>query len=90
MRRLETSDPARDITARGIGIYSDPDWTSYLYTTGSFVDDGSGNYYTECPVGQRTAAPDPVYFALHLGAAQEGTWQLIGDVEERQFWGGNQ
>ena len=87
-----SDDPTRDITARGIGIYSDDAWQNYLYTTGAFVDDGSGNFYTECPIGQRTANPDPVYFALLLGAAQEGTFTLAegGDATEAQFWENDQ
>jgi hypothetical protein len=85
-----SADPLRDITARGIGIYSDPDWNNYLYTTGAFVDDGSGNYYTECPVGQRTTNPDPVYFALLLGSAKEGTWAMIDTDSEALFWGQDQ
>ena len=87
---MMSDDPLRDITARGIGIYSDPDWNNYLYTTGAFVDDGSGNYFTECPIGQRTAVPDPVYFALLLGAAKEGTWTLIANSSEAQFWSADQ
>jgi hypothetical protein len=87
-----SADPTRDITARGIGIYSDDAWQNYLYTTGSFIDDGSGNYYTECPVGQRTATADDVYFALLLGSAQEGTFTLpAGQTEaEANFWKANQ
>jgi hypothetical protein len=83
-----SDDPARDITARAIGIYTDT-W-AYQYTTGAFVDDGSGNFYTECPIGQRTADPDPVYFALLLGAAQEGRWVLDGTTSESQFWSSDQ
>ena len=83
-----SEDPARDITARAIGIYT-VSWV-YQYTTGAFVDDGSGNFYTECPIGQRTADPDPVYFALLLGAAQEGRWVLTGDTSQSQFWSSDQ
>jgi hypothetical protein len=87
---MVSEDPSRDITARAVGIYSDPECTAYLYTTGAFVDDGSGNYYTECPVGQRKASPEPVYFALLLGAGQEGYFNLIDEAEGAEvtklFW----
>ena len=85
---MVSEDPARDITARAIGVY-DANW-QYLYTTGAFIDDGSGNYFTECPIGQRTADADPVYFALLLGAAQEGRWVLDGITSESQFWSADQ
>ena len=89
-----SDDPLRDITARAIGVYSDAAATSFLYTTGAFVDDGSGNYYTETPPGNRTATPEPVYFALLLGAAQEGIFQLdaLEDGADAQalFWSADQ
>ena len=92
-----SEDPQRDITARAIGVYSTPACQhpqDYLYTTGAFVDDGNGNYYTECPVGQRKANPEPVYFALLLGSIQEGIWRLEGlekgSKEKRLFWKRNQ
>ena len=84
-----SEDPARDITARGIGIY-DANW-NYLYTTGAFVPDGD-TYSTVCPVGQRTADEVDVYFKLLLGSAPEGEWVLpigtAGDI--RQFWENDQ
>ena len=52
-----------------------------ISTTGAFVDDGGGNYYTVCQVGQRKATPEPVYFALLLGSAQEGYFNLIDEEE---------
>lgn len=87
-----SDDPVRDITARAVGVYSDAECTSYLYTTGAFVDDGGGTYFTECPVGQRTATPDQVNFALLLGAAQEGYFNLSdgGDSTEALFWSSDQ
>jgi hypothetical protein len=88
--QMISADPKRDITARAIGIYSDPGHTQFLYTTGAFVDDGQGGYHTVCPVGQRTAEPDPIYYALLLGSAQEGT-AILDDpadktVMERLHW----
>ena len=73
-----SDDPGRDITARAIGVYSDPAATNFLFTTGAFVNDGKYGdvFYTECPPGNRNTNPDPVYFALLLGAAQEGIFQL--------------
>ena len=87
-----SNDPGRDITARAIGVYSDPECTAYLYTTGAFVDDGSGNYYTECPVGQRQPTDAQVNFALLLGAAQEGFFNLPegGGDADAQFWQSDQ
>ena len=89
-----SEDPARDITARAVGIYSDPECTAFLYTTGAFIQDGSNNnnYYTECPAGQRTNDPDQVNFALLLGAAQEGFFNLPegSSTTEALFWAKDQ
>ena len=89
-----SDDPARDITARAVGIYSDPECTAFLYTTGAFIQDGSNNnnYYTECPAGQRTNDPDQVNFALLLGAAQEGFFNLPegSSTTEAFFWAKDQ
>ncbi len=84
---MVSEDPNRDVTARGIGIYSDPEATQFLYTTGAFVPDGE-TFSTVCPVGQRTADKVQINFALLLGSAQEGIWNLpIGtDSGERRFW----
>jgi hypothetical protein len=84
-----SDDPQRDITARAIGIY-DENWI-YQYTTGAFVlGAGGGGYFTECPVGQRKADPEPIYYALLLGAAQEGRMILDapedGAHQEKLFW----
>jgi len=90
--QMLSDDPGRDITARGIGVYSDPEATAFLYTTGSFINDGKYGdvFYTEAPAGNRTANPDPVYFALLLGASQEGIFQLNapedGAEAEALFW----
>lgn len=85
-----SEDPLRDITARAIGIYDAND--NYLYTTGAFIDDGTGTYFTECPVGQRTADEVDIHFKLLLGSAPEGAWSLpIGkDTDARQFWASDQ
>jgi len=87
-----SADPLRDITARGIGVYSDPECTAFLYTTGAFVQDGShdNNYYTECPSGQYTANPDQVNFALLFGGAQEGFFNLTEESAEALFWSSDQ
>ena len=89
-----SADPLRDITARGIGVYSDPECTAFLYTTGSFVQDGShdNRYYTTCPAGQRTVTPDQVNFALLLGSLQEGFFNLPegSSTSDALFWSHNQ
>jgi len=81
-----SDDPLRDITARAIGIYNSSG--GYLYTTGAFIDDGSGTFFTECPVGQRTADEADIFFKLLLGASPEGAWDLlIGSPDsDRLFW----
>ena len=61
-----SADPVRDITARAVGIYSDPECTAYLYTTGAFVNEG-GTYLTRCPPGQVQPTDAQVNFALLLG-----------------------
>lgn len=96
-----SQDPARDILARAIGVYNEDG--NYLYTTGAFVlmdfeegvdEEGSPiivqRYGTVCPIGQRTAEAEPVYFKLLLGSAPEGAWTLT-DLEEgaeqtKLFW----
>ena len=89
-----SADPLRDITARAVGIYTDPECTIFEYTTGSFVQDGShgNNYYTVCPPGNRLPAPDQVNFALLLGAAQEGFFNLPENsgTTEALFWASDQ
>ena len=85
-----SEDPLRDITARAIGIYTDAD--VYLYTTGAFIDDGNGTFFTECPVGQRTADEVDIYFKLLLGSAPEGAWTVpVGNADsEALFWSSDQ
>ena len=87
---MVSDDPLRDITARAIGIYNDAG--GYLYTTGAFIDNGSGIFFTECPVGQRKASEERINFKLLLGSAPEGAWSLaIGDeTDTREFWAGDQ
>ena len=76
--KMLSDDPGRDITARAIGIYTDPEATIFEYTTGAFINDGKYGdvFYTECPPGNREATAAPIYFALLLGSAQEGIFQL--------------
>ncbi len=94
--KMLSDDPARDITARAIGQYSDPEATAFLFTTGAFINDGKYGdvFYTECPPGNRDTNPDPVYFALLLGAAQEGIFQLDtpedGSEATALFWSADQ
>ena len=98
-----SEDPHRDITARAIGIYSDPECTQYLYTTGAFImtdipagEDEEGNPVyiqrpqTVCPPGQLKATREPVYFALLLGSLQEGKMALPAEQDSitRNFWQG--
>ena len=87
-----SNDLLRTITARAIGIYNEAG--DYQYTTGSFVDDGNGGFHTVCPVGNRTANPDSIYFKLLFGAAPEGAWQLTdleeGATQTRLFWSEDQ
>ena len=86
------ADPVRTVTARGIGVYNA--LGDYLYTTGSFIDDGNGDYFTICPIGQRTDVATPIYFKLLFGALPEGAWQLTeleeNAMQERLFWAKDQ
>ena len=94
--QMLSDDPGRDITARAIGVYTDPDATIFEYTTGAFINDGKYGdiYYTECPPGNRAATSAPVYYALLLGSAQEGIFQLdgldVGDEATALFWSADQ
>lgn len=83
--------------------FDDPNDWDYLYTTGAFVlmdfEEGVNEegipiivqrYGTICPIGQRLAAAEPVYFKLLLGAAPEGAY-VLEDLHEgaqvtRLFW----
>lgn len=100
--RAETSPyvPARDMTARAIGIYRDAACTDYWYTTGAFTlqdsewqTDDEGNqvqvYATEYNPAFLTGVgePDPTtqHHALLLGAAQEGYETLESSEEEDAY-----
>ena len=90
-----SDDPLRDITARAIAIYSDPEWTAYLFTTGAFaLDPDTGLYTSVCPIAQRTAAPEPIYYSLLWGSLQEGNSALTaaqdGSELSRLHWAGDQ
>ena len=88
---MVSADPVRDITARGIGIYSDPECTAFLYTTGSFnLEDGE--YKTHCPPGQVQPTDAQVNFALLLGSAQEGFFNIPEGAGEAEalFWSKDQ
>jgi len=88
---MVSDDPVRDITARAVGIYSDPECTAYLYTTGAFVNEG-GTYLTRCPPGQVQPTAAQVNFALLLGSAQEGFFNIPEGAAtvEALFWSKNQ
>ena len=94
--KMLSDDPLRDITARAIGIYTDPEATIFQYTTGAFINDGKYGdvFYTECPPGNRLADASEIYFALLLGSAQEGIFQLdaLADGAEATalFWTADQ
>lgn len=81
----------RDPSARAIGIYSDPECTQYLYTTGAFVQgpsdwqvDGNGDpltvWFTETPLGRANPQKEDWHIACLLGAAQEG-YNTLGSGE---------
>ena len=86
-----SEDSLRDITARGIGIYSDPECTAFLYTTGAFILE-TGEYKTHCPPGQVQPTDAQVNFALLLGSLQEGWFNLPegGGESDALFWAKNQ
>jgi hypothetical protein len=95
---IEFADPNRPPNARAIGIY-DSQW-NYQYTTGAFVWTDTGEvddqnqpifkWQTINPAGRVTAAPEPIYYALLLGSAQEGRMSLESLAEDEQrtdfFW----
>ena len=96
---IEFSDPTRPPNARAIGIY-DENW-NYLYTTGAFIETQIGTdpegepimrWQTHNPPGRATPEKEPVYYALLLGSAQEGRFELPVDRESvvRLFWEGDQ
>ncbi len=99
---IEFTDPNRPPDARAIGIYTDPDHQDFLYTTGAFVwtdtgeVDAEGNpifkWETVNPAGRVTQDPEPIYYALLFGSAQEGRMTLPADSSERTdfFWEFNQ
>jgi hypothetical protein len=94
--QMLSDDPLRDITARAVGIYTDPEATIFEYTTGAFINDGKYGdvFYTECPPGNRIADPDQVNFALLLGSAQEGFMNLPvgvdGETNTSLYWAADQ
>jgi hypothetical protein len=87
-----SNDPLRDIQARAVGIYTDPECTIFQYTTGAFINDGKYGdvFYTECPPGNRVSTNAQVNFALLLGAAQEGWMNLPeggdGETQDNLYW----
>ena len=91
---IEFADPNRPPNARAIGIY-DQNW-AFIYTTGAFIltdqGDGTQKWQTVNPPGRVTAAPEPIYYALLFGSAQEGRMTLTGtqDGREDYFWESNQ
>ena len=85
-----SDDPQRTITARAIALYSDPEATNYLGTSGAFIQDGSyGNhYYCVCPTALYTSTRQDIYWALLFGAAQEGHYTLAESDDQiaAEFW----
>jgi hypothetical protein len=93
---MVSADPLRDIAARAVGIYTDPECTIFQYTTGAFINDGKygDRFYTECPPGNRLATSAQVNFALLLGSAQEGWMNLPeggdGEINVSLYWAADQ
>ena len=86
------SAASRDPSARAIGIYSDPECTQYLYTTGAFVQmesdwqvDEAGTpitvWATQTPEGWAETEKQDWHIACLLGSAQEGHNTLRADVD---------
>lgn len=89
----------RDPGVRAIGVYSDPECTQYLYTTGAFVQgvsewqDGAPTvWYCQTPPGFESVDKGEWYLAVLYGAAQEGYLTLSPneDSERYLFWENNQ
>lgn len=86
----------RDPSVRAVALYSDPECTAYLYTTGAFVQgssewqlDDAGDpltvWYTVCPPGQYSAEKKELYFAVLWASIQEGYQVLPVDKDSVQF-----
>lgn len=93
----------RDPTARAIGVYSDPECTGYLWTTGALQQgqsdwqtDEEGNpltvWYTDSWDGDRPAEQKDWHIACLLGSAQEGHQTLPAGSQgiHYLFWEHNQ
>jgi len=65
-----------------------------LTDTGEVDEEGAPifKYMAVNPAGRVTPSPEPIYYALLLGAAQEGIMNLLEtqDRQERFFWEGDQ
>ena len=93
--KAETRDPS----ARAIGVYSDPECTQYLWTTGAlqlgnsdWQTDDLGNpievWYTDSWDGDRPDDQKDWHIAMLLGSAQEGhqTLPIGSDGIRYLFW----
>jgi len=93
----------RDPSARAIGVYSDPECTQFLWTTGGFIQgvsdwqiDINGDpitvWYTDSWDGDRPEQKKDWNVAMLLGAAQEGHQTLgVNDfMINYLFWDYNQ
>lgn len=96
---LAGTDYSRPPAARAIGVYSDPECTAYLWTTGAFQlgtsdwqTDGDDEplevWYTNSWDGDRPDDKKDWHIAFLLGSAQEGhqTLPAGSSGEEYLFW----
>ena len=96
---LAGTDYSRPPSARAIGVYSDPECTAYLWTTGAFQvgpsdwqTDEAGDplevWFTDSWDGDRPDDPKDWHIAFLLGSAQEGhqTLPAESDGVEYLFW----
>ena len=100
---LEGAAPSRDPTARAIGVYSDPECTQFLWTTGAFQlltsdwqVDSNGDplqvWGTDSWDGGRLEEKGTWHIAMLLGSAQEGYETLSYYEDSQRFlsWDYNQ
>lgn len=101
--RAEMTYGTRDPSVYAIGVYSDPECTQYLYTTGAFAQmesdwqvDENGNpvtvWATESPAGRVNDQKEDWHLALLYASEQHGYQTLSATAEniEYLFWSVNQ
>ena len=87
---------SRDPSVRAMAVYSDPECTAYLYTTGAFqqglsdwqVDDEGeplSVWFSETPAGRNTAEPADWHMAVLFASLQEG-YATLGADDDRIQW----